>query len=150
STSEVVHVSKQNVLQDQEGESVDFEADIGRADWEAAVKDLVDATLAACQRALAQSQETAGVGLADIDHVVLVGGSTRVPYVVARVTEEVCAKSKSEAPLQDDVDTCVALGAAVHAAQLGGLRLGDGDAQLGVRSPLVGRGAQIKLAIDVE
>ncbi len=150
STSDVVHVSKQNVVQDQEGEQVDFEADVGRAEWEAAVKDLVDTTLACCQRALAESQEKAGVGLADIDHVVLVGGSTRVPYVVRRVTDELCAKSKSAAPLQDDVDTCVALGAAVHAAQLGGLRVGDDDGSVCVRSPLVGRGAAIKLTLDVE
>ncbi len=150
STSDVVHVSKQNVLSDQEGEQVDFEGDVGRADWEAAVKDLVDTTLACCQRALAQSRETAGVGLGDIDHVVLVGGSTRVPYVVRRVTEELCAKSKSAEPLQDEVDTCVALGAAVHAAQLGGLRIGDEEGAVCVRSPLVGRGASIKLTLDVE
>ncbi len=154
STAEVVHVSKQGFLQDQEGESVDLEADLGRADWEAAVKDLVDATLASCHRALAQSAEAAHVSLADIDHVVLVGGSTRVPYVIARVTEELCAKSKSESPLQDDVDTCVALGAAVHAAQLGGLRIGEGTGDLAaalcVKSPLVGRGAAIKLTLDVE
>ncbi|HEY8430766.1 MAG TPA: Hsp70 family protein [Sandaracinaceae bacterium] len=151
STSEVVHVSKQNVLTDREGEPVDFEADVGRADWEEAVRDLVDTTMECCRRAIAQATETAGVGLGDIDHVVLVGGSTRVPYVVRRVTEELAAKTKTgEAPLQDEVDTCVALGAAVHAAQLGGLRLGDDRTVVCVRSPLVGRGASLRLTLDVE
>lgn len=150
STAEVVHVNKQNVLVDQDGESVDFDEEIGRKDWEAATSDLIDTTLAACHRALEQSQASAGVGLADIDHIVLVGGSTRVPAVIAKVTEELCTKSKSEAPLHDEVDTCVALGAAVHAAQLGGLRFGDERAQLSTRSPLVAHGASIKLALDVE
>ena len=150
STAEVLPVHEQNVLEDQEGETVDYEAEVGRAQWEAAVKDLVDTTLECCRRALAQAQESAGVSLSDIDHVVLVGGSTRVPYVVRRVTEELCASSKTAEPLQDDVDTCVALGAAVHAALLGGLRLGNDDASISLRSPLVGKGASMKLVVDVE
>jgi molecular chaperone DnaK len=150
STNDVVHVSKQNVLSDTEGESVDFEADIGRGEWNDAVRDLVDTTIACCLRAIAQSEQSAGVGLKDIDHVVLVGGSTRVPLVIERVSSELCAKSKSKAPLQDEVDTCVALGAAVHAAQLGGLRLGDDHARVSVRSPLVGRSAKLRMTIDVE
>ncbi|MCA9608088.1 MAG: Hsp70 family protein, partial [Myxococcales bacterium] len=150
STADVVPLHKQGVLEDQEGESIDFEAEIGRDDWEAAVDDLVETTLACCRRALAQSEETAGVGLADIDHVVLVGGSTRVPLVVRRVTEELCAKSKSAAPLQDEVDTCVALGAAVHAAQLGGLRVGDEQATLSFTSPLVGKKDTLSLRVVIE
>jgi len=65
------------------------------------------------------------VGLDDIDNVILVGGSTRVPMVIRRVTEALCAPSKADEPLQDEVDTCVALGAAIHAAQIGGLRIGS-------------------------
>lgn len=150
STADVVPVNKQAALEDQEGESVDYEAEIGRADWEATVEDLVETTLACCRRALDQSMESAGVGLADIDHVVLVGGSTRAPIVVRRVTEELCAKSKSDIPLQDEVDTCVALGAAVHAAQLGGLRVGDERAAICFRSPLVSMNETIKLAVEIE
>ncbi len=151
STSEVVHVSKQGVLLDHEGEQVDLEADIGRADWEEAVRDLVDTTIECCRRAVAQATETAGIGLGDIDHVVLVGGSTRVPYVIERVVADLASKTKhAEAPLQDDVDTCVALGAAVHAAQLGGLRLGDDGAQVCIESPLVGRGASVRLSLAIE
>ncbi|MCB9592141.1 MAG: Hsp70 family protein [Sandaracinaceae bacterium] len=150
STADVVPLHKQGVLEDQEGETIDLEAEIGRDEWEKAVEDLVETTLACCRSALAQSEETAGVGLADIDHVVLVGGSTRVPMVVRRVTEELCANSKSEEPLQDEVDTCVALGAAVHAAQLGGLRVGDDAASICFRSPLVGKRDTIALRVEVE
>jgi molecular chaperone DnaK len=150
STKDVVPVNKQGVLEDHDGEAVDFEAEIGRAQWETAVADLVETTIECCLRAVAQAESKAGVGLGDIDHVVLVGGSTRVPLVIRRVAEALCAKSKSEAPLQEEVDTCVALGAAVHAAQLGGLRLGHEDTRVCLRSPLVGRGDRVKLAVDVE
>jgi molecular chaperone DnaK len=150
STAEVIHVNKTGVLEDQAGETVDYEGEVGRADYEAVVKDLVATTLACCERALAQSEARAKVGLADIDHVVLVGGSTRVPLVVRQVTERLCARSKAETPLQDEVDTCVALGAAVHAAQLGGLRVGDDAMQVLVRTPLVGRRAELKMTLDVE
>ncbi len=150
STAEVVPLNKQGLLEDQSGEVVDFEAEIGRDAWEASVRDLVDTTIACCLRALTQSQESAGVGLADIDHVVLVGGSTRVPLVTRLVTEELCSRSKSQSPLQDEVDTCVALGAAVHAAQLGGLRVGDEDASICFRSPLVGKRDSLTIRVEVE
>ncbi|GAB5541645.1 MAG: Hsp70 family protein [Sandaracinaceae bacterium] len=150
STAEVIPVNEHGVVEDKDGESVDYEGEVGRAQWEAAVSDLVDTTLECCRRALADAEKNAGVTLADIDHVVLVGGSTRVPYVVRRVTEELCAKSKSAAPLQDEVDTCVALGAAVHAAQLGGLSLGDEHGRVTLRSPLVGQGETLRLALDVD
>lgn len=151
STADVVPLHKQGVLDDKEGESIDLERELGRAEWEAAVEDLVETTLACCRRALARAEETAGVGLADIDHVVLVGGSTRVPLVVRRVTEALAEQTRAKrAPLQDEVDTCVALGAAVHAAQLGGLRVGDDHATLSFRSPLVGKRDTLPLRVEVE
>jgi molecular chaperone DnaK len=152
STSDVVSVSKQDFVQDKNGESVSFEGDIGRAEYEKAVGDLVETTIACCERALARSAETSSVDLSQIDHVVLVGGSTRVPLVVHRVTEAICKRSRSDKPLQDEVDTCVALGAAIHAAQIGGLRLGDASKKITVSftTPLVGQSARIKLGVRVE
>ena len=152
STSEVVHVSKQDVVDDQQGEPVSFEADLGREDYERAVADLVETTIRCAERALAQSLETASVGIGEIDHVVLVGGSTRVPLVIRRVTEALASRSRAGKLLQDEVDTCVALGAAIHAAQLGGLRLGDPErgTTVLVTTPVVARGAKIKLGVRVE
>ncbi|MFT3771042.1 MAG: Hsp70 family protein [Minicystis sp.] len=152
STSEVVPVSKQDFLQDKAGEPVSFEGDVGRAEYEEIVAPLVERTLACCERALSQSRERAAVGIAEIDHVVLVGGSTRVPLVMRRVTEALAAKSKSPKPLQDEVDTCVALGAAIHAAQLGGLRVGDAEKKTSVlfTTPLVTRSARLRLGLRVE
>lgn len=144
STTEVAHVSKSDFAQDKNGESISFEGDIGRADYEAVVGDLVETTLACCERALARSKEVANVGAAEIDHVVLVGGSTRVPLVVRRVTE-----AYGKDPLRDDVDTCVALGAAIHAAHVGGTIVGDEGARVRVTTPLVAQGKKLRLGMEV-
>ncbi len=150
STREVVHISKQGIVDDQRGEPVEYEGEIGRAHYDGVVGDLVESTIGCCLQAVEQAKEKAGVTLADIDCVILVGGSTRVPLVARRVTEALCARSKAPEPLQDEVDTCVALGAAIHAAQIGGLRIGDDAAQVLFTSPLVGRESPLKVALRVE
>jgi molecular chaperone DnaK len=151
STSEVMSISRADLLIDENGEPVTIEAEIGRADYEATIADLVETTIACAERALARSQEVAGVGIADLDAVVLVGGSTRVPLVIRSVTERLCARTRGKAPpLQTEVDTIVALGAAIFAAQRGGLRLGDEAAELRVTSPLVSRTDRLKLSCIVE
>jgi molecular chaperone DnaK len=149
STTEVVHVSKNDFMKDKAGESVSYDGDVGRADYEQVIGDLVDTTIACCERALARSREVANVGKDDVDHVILVGGSTRVPLVVRRVTEAYC-KEESE-PLRDDVDTCVALGAAVHAAHVGGTILGTDGARVRVTTPFVSaQGKTLRVALAVE
>ena len=148
STTDVLHMAKNDILTDKVGESVSYEADLGRADYEAIVDDLVETTLACSRRALERSREVANVGPDDIDHVVLVGGSTRVPVVVRRVKEELCKKDAE--PLRDDVDTCVALGAAIHAAHLGGHIVGDDTARVRVSGALVTHGDKLKLHVLAE
>ena len=150
STTEVAHVSKNDIVKDKAGESVSFEGDIGRAEYEEIVADLVETTIACCERALARAREVANVGPEQIDHVILVGGSTRVPLVVKRVTAAYCKRSPE--PLRDEVDTCVALGAAVHAANIGGTRLIDEASKTRIRvtSPLVAQGGKLRLALAVE
>jgi molecular chaperone DnaK len=150
STTEVAHVSKTGIVNDKNGESVSFEGDIGRADYEEIIADLVDTTMACCERALQRAREVANVGPEEIDHVILVGGSTRVPLVVKRVTAAYCKRSPE--PLRDEVDTCVALGAAVHAANIGGTRLLDEASKTRIRitSPLVAQGKKLRLTLAVE
>jgi molecular chaperone DnaK len=152
STREVVSVSKQGVLEDKDGQSVDYDGEIGRAEYETIIGDLVDTTIQCSLRALEQSREKAAVAIGDIDRVILVGGSTRVPLVMRRVAEAICAKTKSSEALQDEVDTCVALGAAIHAAQIGGLRLGDEaqKARVSFTTPLVASKTPIKLGLKIE
>ena len=148
STTDVVHVSKSDFMKDKAGESVTYDGDIGRADYEKVVSELVETTLACCERAIAQAREVANVGLDEIEHVILVGGSTRVPLVVKSVTDKLC-KPGAE-PLRDDVDTCVALGAAVHAAHIGGTLLGDAGARVRITTPLVAQGDKLRLGLTVE
>lgn len=93
---------------------VQFERSISRRELEAAVDDIIARTLVPCRQAL----KDAGVVAADIDAVVLVGGSTRMPLVRRRVAEFF-----GRAPLTDlDPDEVVALGAAVQADTLSGRR----------------------------
>lgn len=148
STAEVVHVNKSDIAKDKSGESISFDGDVGRVDYEEIIGDLVETTIACCERALARSREVANVGPLDIDHVILVGGSTRVPLVVRRVTEAFCKRSPE--PLRDDVDTCVALGAAVHAAHVGGTIIGDKGLRVRITTPLVAQGAKLRLGLTVE
>ena len=83
-----------------------------RADLEALMAPWVDRTIAACRRALRDAKLTQ----ADIDRVVMVGGSTRVPLVRRRVAE-FFAREPYTALNPDEV---VALGAGVQAAVLSG------------------------------
>ena len=85
---------------------------ITRAELELLVDPLVARTLGPCRQALAD----AGLSPGDIDQVVLVGGSTRVPLVRRRVQELFGTTPHS----QLNPDEVVALGAAVQAQILAG------------------------------
>ena len=85
---------------------------ITRAEIERLIAPLVDKTLRPCRQALAD----AGLTPADIDQVVLVGGSTRVPLVRQRV-QTLFGKTPHS---QLNPDEVVALGAAVQAQILAG------------------------------
>jgi Fe-S protein assembly chaperone HscA len=89
-----------------------YHRDITRADLERLVGPLVDRTLGPCRAALAD----AGLSASDIDEVVLVGGSTRIP-LVRRKVEALFGKTPHH---QLNPDEVVALGAAVQAQILAG------------------------------
>jgi Fe-S protein assembly chaperone HscA len=89
-----------------------YHAEITRADVERLIEPLVARTLEPCRRALAD----AGLRREQIDQVVLVGGSTRVPLVRRRV-EELFGQTPHS---QLNPDEVVALGAAVQARILAG------------------------------
>jgi molecular chaperone DnaK len=85
---------------------------LNRAKFEQLVERLLGRTLAPCERALSD----AGLKPGDIDEVVLVGGSTRIPKVQQMVTEFF-----GKAPHQGvNPDEVVAIGAAIQAGVLGG------------------------------
>jgi Fe-S protein assembly chaperone HscA len=89
-----------------------YRRDLTRAELERLIEPLVTRTLGPCRRALAD----AGLEPKDIDQVVLVGGSTRVPLVRRRVQELFGRTPHS----QLNPDEVVALGAAVQAHILAG------------------------------
>ena len=85
---------------------------LSRVDFEVLIQPLVKRTLRACRRCLRDA------GIAVVDNVVMVGGSTRVPLVRAAVADFFQRK-----PLTDiDPDRVVAMGAAIQADILVGNR----------------------------
>ena len=83
-----------------------------RAAFEAMASDLLDR----CRRPFGRALEDAGLSKGDIDHVILVGGSTRMPAVTELVTE-LTGKEPHKGVNPDEV---VAIGAAVQAGVLKG------------------------------
>lgn len=84
-----------------------------RAKFEQLIEDLVKRTIAPCEKAM----KAAGLSKSDIDEIILVGGSTRIPAVQEAV-EKFFGKKPSKGVNPDEV---VAVGAAIQ----GGVLTGD-------------------------
>lgn len=85
---------------------------ISRAKFESLIADLVERSIEPCRKALSD----AGLKPSDIDDVLLVGGSTRVPMVQEKV-EAFFGREPNKGVNPDEV---VALGAAIQGGVLGG------------------------------
>ena len=96
-----------------DGAPVNFEMDVTRAKFESLISDLVDSTLEPVRKAL----KDAKLSKSDIDKVILVGGSTRIPMVQDLVKKET-GKDPSKGVNPDEV---VSMGAAIQ----GGVLTGD-------------------------
>ena len=89
-----------------------FDATLTRAEFDRITSDLVDRTIVPTKKALAD----AGLSVNQIDKVLLVGGSTRIPAV-----QEAVKKLIGKEPFKGiNPDECVAVGAAIQAGVLGG------------------------------
>lgn len=89
-----------------------FDATLTRAEFDRITADLVDRCMEPTKKALAD----AGVSVSQIDKVLLVGGSTRIPAV-----QESVKKFIGKDPFKGiNPDECVAVGAAIQAGVLGG------------------------------
>lgn len=86
---------------------------LSRAKFEQLIADLVKRTIEPCEKAL----KSAGLSKSDIDEIILVGGSTRIPAVQEAV-EKFFGKKPSKGVNPDEV---VAIGAAIQ----GGVLTGD-------------------------
>ena len=91
---------------------INYESDLTRAKFEELNMDLFESTLEPVRKALKDAKLKAK----DIDKVLLVGGSTRIPYIQELVKKELGQEpSKGVNP-----DECVALGAAIQGGVLTG------------------------------
>ena len=91
---------------------INLELELTRDELQKAIQPLVDRTLALCGKAIAE----AGIDAKDIGEVVMVGGSTRIPYVRERVGSFFGLTPHTDL----NPDEVVALGAAVQADILAG------------------------------
>jgi len=85
---------------------------ITRAKFEELTSDLVEKSIEPCKKAL----EDAGLSTSDLNEVILVGGSTRIPLVQKKVEEFFAKKPNASV----NPDEAVALGAAVQAGIIWG------------------------------
>lgn len=90
-----------------------FEERMTRSEFQKLTSDLIERTKAPFQQVL----KDAGVKVGDIDHVVLVGGSTRMPAVTDLVKELLGGQEPNKGVNPDEV---VAVGAALQAGVLKG------------------------------
>ena len=89
-----------------------FEATLTRAEFDRITADLVEATMGPTKQVIRDS----GLNASQIDKILLVGGSTRIPAV-----QEAVKKFIGKEPFKGiNPDECVAIGAAVQGGILGG------------------------------
>lgn len=89
-----------------------LDIDLTKSKFEQLISQLVDSTIGPVKQALSD----AGMTAKDIDHVLLVGGSTRVPLVQEKV-KEILIKEPDKGVNPDE---CVAVGAAIQGSVLAG------------------------------
>ena len=91
---------------------INFECELTRSKFDALTADLVDRTIKLSRQALSD----AGMTVNDVQKVILVGGSTRIPAV-----QEAVKKLTGKEPFKGiNPDECVAIGAAIQGGVLGG------------------------------
>ncbi len=100
------------IIHTQNGKVFSFHKKLTRTELEALAGDVVNRTVNPCRRAL----DDANLTSKDIDEVILVGGSTRMP-LVQRVVKELFQKDPNTSVNPDEV---VAVGAAIQGAVLSG------------------------------
>ncbi len=111
STAESTNINLPYLIQ-VKGEPVHLDITLSRAKFQELVHDLVERTVIPVQNAL----QDAGIAPSELGKVLLVGGSTRMPIVQAKVKE----LTGREPSRNINPDECVAMGAAILGSTLSG------------------------------
>ncbi len=106
-------ISAPFITQDKNNQPLHLDVTLSRAKFEDLISDLVESTLEPVKKALKDAKMTKN----DIDKVVFVGGSTRIPMVYDLITKELGKEPSREV----NPDEVVAMGAAIQ----GGVLTGD-------------------------
>ena len=115
SSSTSTSISMQYLAMTPDGTPVHLDETLTRAHFEEMTSDL----LGRCRTPFNNVLRDAGISVSDIDHVVLVGGSTRMPAVKELVKELTGGKEANQSVNPDEV---VAVGAAVQSGVIKGDR----------------------------
>jgi molecular chaperone DnaK len=101
-------------LCEKEGLPIHLSLEISRGEYEEMIEPYIAETIEAVHVALSG----AGLTVADINEVLLVGGATRTPLVQRRLERELGMQPRADV----DPDLCVAMGAAIQAAVIAGVQ----------------------------
>jgi molecular chaperone DnaK len=107
---------EEEFIAEKEGQALHLNLEIGRPEYEDLIRPLLDRTMDCVQRALDDARLTAS----NIDKVVLVGGSTRIPLVTEMLEDRLNQPAHQEV----NPDLCVAMGASIQGAIIGGADVG--------------------------
>ena len=114
-SSQPFSLIEEEYLLDREGVPYHFRFELARSEYEEMIGPLLDETLDGVHLVL----KDAGLIATAIDEILLVGGSTRTPLVQKRLEHEIGIVPRFEV----DPDLCVAAGAALQAAMIGGVEI---------------------------
>ena len=106
-------ISAPFIAKGDDGEPIHLDVTLSRAKFEDLIRDLVESTLEPVKKALKDAKMTKN----DIDKVIFVGGSTRIPMVYDLITKELGKEPSREV----NPDEVVSMGAAIQ----GGVLTGD-------------------------
>ena len=112
SAAPYAEIKLEYITQDRKGRPLHIEREVARSEFEELIADLLGRTIALVRRALIDAHLKPD----DIERVLLVGGSTRIPAV----WELIVAQMGQEPHIEIDPDAAVALGAAVQAGIIAG------------------------------
>lgn len=103
---------EEEYLAEKDGRPVHLSLEISRLDYEAMIEPYIEETLEAVHIALKGAQLTT----AQIEEVILVGGTTKTPLVRRRLEDVFARQPRGEV----DPDLCVAMGASLQGAAIAG------------------------------